>query len=370
MSLRDQLIAAQNNHAPPTQQQQPLVHAPPASSYGAHQSQQSSQQHHHDQVMAIQSYGMPHQGADLAHPHGDAANPNTQGTAPAKKGRNQRELSNTKRAAQNRAAQRAFRLRKEQHINQLQQDIKRYGTAEHNLHIVQQENSALRAYITELQTRMTEKNMSYPPAPEPMPLRSAEMSTDDNQSPPLHDQDQDQTYPNTSDRQPSQHNQHDQQHHYPINSPPQSHAAVVHVYPPPTLTPSHDQHHHRHDPLVHTQHAHHDSANDPLPPGAISQLQAAAAQAGDMDRPHAPSPTHRDHHQQAHPQDAQYNAHGDLSDDFVDINTLDPQLRSSLELELELFGDDSDTFFQIDGILPSGADVIDHQWDPLADWRL
>jgi hypothetical protein len=59
-----------------------------------------------------------------------------------------------------------------------------------------------------------------------------------------------------------------------------------------------------------------------------------------------------------------------LSDDFVDINTLDPQLRSSLELELELFGDDSDTFFQIDGILPSGADVIDHQWDPLADWRL
>lgn len=256
--------------------------------------------------MAIQSYGMPHQSADLAHTHGDAANPNTQGTAPAKKGRNQRELSNTKRAAQNRAAQRAFRLRKEQHINQLQQDIKRYGTAEHNLHIVQQENSALRAYITELQTRMTEKNMSYPPAPEPMPLRSAEMSTDDNQSPPLHDQDQDQTYPNTSDRQPSQHNQHDQQHHYPVNSPPQGHAAVVHVYPPPTLTPSHDQHHHRHDPLVHTQHAHHDSANDPLPPGAISQLQAAAAQAGDMDRPHAPSPTHRDHHQQAHPQDAQY----------------------------------------------------------------
>jgi hypothetical protein len=249
--------------------------------------------------MAIQPYGMTHESPDMTIPHADPANDaNTQGPATGKKGRAQRELSNTKRAAQNRAAQRAFRLRKEQHINKLEDDVKRYQIMEDNCKTLQHENSTLRNYITLLQARMTDKNISYPPVPEQGTLRSLSVSAPDHE----HDhQDQATVYHPVSDQQSTQHHQHDQ-HRYPDPSPPQSHAPSSNAYPQPT----HDQQHHQHELATNPQSSHQDPANDPLPAAAISQLQAAAAQAGSMDRPHSISPTHPDQHQRPHSQDPQY----------------------------------------------------------------
>ena len=248
--------------------------------------------------MAIQPYGMTHESPDLAIPHADPTNPaDTQGPASGKKGRAQRELSNTKRAAQNRAAQRAFRLRKEQHINKLEDDVKRYQIMEDNCKTLQNENSALRHYITLLQAKMTDKNISYPPVPDQAPLRSVSLSAPDHQQ---EHQDQDTAYHPVHDQQSIQqhHQQQHDQHRYPDPSSSQSHAASSNAYPQST----HDQQHHQHD----AQSTHQEAASDSLPAAAISQLQAAAAQAGDIDRPHSMSPTHHDQQQQPHSQDSQY----------------------------------------------------------------
>ncbi|KAI5246726.1 hypothetical protein E4T42_06222 [Aureobasidium subglaciale] len=305
MSLRDQLIAAQNNHAP-----LPQPHQPPANAYGAHHPQQSSPQHHHEQVMAIQSYGMPHQASDLGHPHADPSDPTAQGGAAGKKGRAQRELSNTKRAAQNRAAQRAFRMRKEQHINKLEDDLKRYLVMEDNYKALQHETFALRDYIAELQTRMTEKNITFPPAPSRAQMRTASLSAPDSH---ISQDDSEHVYHHADEHHDQldphdQQSQHDQrgQHHYADVSPPQSHAASPNAYPMPTFTATNHQPHHQHAPATSSEHVHHDPVNDPLPAAAISQLQAAAAQAGDMEPSHTAPPTLHDQQQQAHPQDPQY----------------------------------------------------------------
>ncbi|KAI4727529.1 hypothetical protein E4T49_04682 [Aureobasidium sp. EXF-10728] len=380
MSLRDQLIAAQNNHAPP-QPQQPHQHAQPTNSYNAHQSHQQSIHHHHNPAMAIQPYGMTHESPDLSLPHTDPADPNTQGAAAGKKGRAQRELSNTKRAAQNRAAQRAFRLRKEQHINKLEDDLKQYLVMEENFKTLQRENGALRDYITLLQSKMTEKNISFPPTPDQGPMRAASLSAPDNQ--PIH-QDHDPVYHPAPVQQPAHHDQHDhhEQHRYPDPSPSQSHAAPSNVYPPP----SHDQQHHQHDPAIHTQPAPQDAASDSLPAAAISQLQAAAAQAGSMNRPPSPPPTHHGQHRQPHPQDPQYvraseyPAHKRLRLDspphqtrgFIDFTEIGKQSEFSDNFD-ELFDDKvaPAVLIKDGGIdLASGALVINHQCDSLADWAL
>lgn len=248
--------------------------------------------------MAIQPYAMTHESPDLSIPHADPAN--TQAPATGKKGRAQRELSNTKRAAQNRAAQRAFRLRKEQHINKLEDDVKRYQIMEDTCKTLQQENSALRHYITLLQTKMTDKNISYPPVPDQAPLPSAPLSAPDHQQQQQH-QEQDTAYHPVHDQQPVQHHPHEQ-HHYPDPSPPQSHVASSNVYPQSI----HDQQHHQHQLSASAQSTHQEAPSDQIPAAAISQLQAAAAQAGSIDRPHSNSPTHPDQHQQPQSQDSQY----------------------------------------------------------------
>ncbi|KAG9687664.1 hypothetical protein KCU95_g10830, partial [Aureobasidium melanogenum] len=299
MSLRDQLIAAQNNHAPP-QPQQPHQHAAPTT-YAAHPSHPPPPHHQHDPVMAIQPYAMTHDSPDLGHPHSDpAADANAQGPAAGKKGRAQRELSNTKRAAQNRAAQRAFRLRKEQHINKLEEDLKQYLVMEENYKTLEHENLALRNYISLLQSKLSDQNIDFPPAPEQASMRSASIS--DNQS---SHQEQGPIYHPVPNQQPAQHDHHPhhEQHRYPDPSPAQSHGGPSNVYPQST----HDQHHqHQHEPPTNAQPVPQDHANDSLPAAAISQLQAAAAQAGTMDRPRSPPQTQHDQHQQSHPQDPQY----------------------------------------------------------------
>ncbi|KAH0389503.1 hypothetical protein KCU89_g16606, partial [Aureobasidium melanogenum] len=211
-------------------------------------------------------------------------------------------LSNTKRAAQNRAAQRAFRLRKEQHINKLEEDLKHYLVMEENYKTLQHENLALRNYVSLLQSKCSDQNIDFPPAPEQGPLRTASLS--DNQ--PSH-QDQGPIYHSVPDQQPAQHDQHPhhEQHRYPDPSPTQSLGAPSNVYPQPTHDQHQHHHHHQHEQPSNAQTAHQGPVNDSLPAAAISQLQAAAAQAGTMDRPRSPPQTQHDHHQ-SHPQDPQY----------------------------------------------------------------
>jgi len=80
-----------------------------------------------------------------------------------RKGR--RELSTSKRAAQNRAAQRAFRQRKEEYIKQLKDQVKEFEQLCEMYKALQTENYSLRDYIINLQSRLLETQGEIPPAP-------------------------------------------------------------------------------------------------------------------------------------------------------------------------------------------------------------
>ncbi|KAK4126245.1 hypothetical protein N657DRAFT_654669 [Parathielavia appendiculata] len=76
-----------------------------------------------------------------------------------------RELSQSKRAAQNRAAQRAFRQRKEGYIKKLEQQVRDYGEMEITFKALQAENYALRDYVLRLQSRLLDTHGEYPQPP-------------------------------------------------------------------------------------------------------------------------------------------------------------------------------------------------------------
>ncbi|KAI4865803.1 hypothetical protein F4820DRAFT_447728 [Hypoxylon rubiginosum] len=76
-----------------------------------------------------------------------------------------RELSQSKRAAQNRAAQRAFRQRKEHYIKKLEQQVRDYGEMEHSFKAIQNDNYALREYIIQLQSRLLDLQVELPQPP-------------------------------------------------------------------------------------------------------------------------------------------------------------------------------------------------------------
>jgi len=76
-----------------------------------------------------------------------------------------RELSQSKRAAQNRAAQRAFRQRKEGYIKKLESDLQNLGAVQSTCQALQAENLALRQYIYVLQSRLMETAGQCPPPP-------------------------------------------------------------------------------------------------------------------------------------------------------------------------------------------------------------
>ncbi|KJZ79293.1 hypothetical protein HIM_01444 [Hirsutella minnesotensis 3608] len=91
-----------------------------------------------------------------------------------------RELSQSKRAAQNRAAQRAFRQRKEGYIKKLEQQVREYNDMEQTFKAMQSENYALREYVIHLQSRLLDIqgeipqpppniNLAQPSAPPPPP---------------------------------------------------------------------------------------------------------------------------------------------------------------------------------------------------------
>ncbi|KAI1431498.1 hypothetical protein GGR50DRAFT_63440 [Xylaria sp. CBS 124048] len=77
-----------------------------------------------------------------------------------------RELSQSKRAAQNRAAQRAFRQRKEHYIKKLEQQVREYTEMEHTYKAIQNDNYALREYVIQLQSRLLDLQVE-PPLPPP-----------------------------------------------------------------------------------------------------------------------------------------------------------------------------------------------------------
>ncbi|KAH8802700.1 hypothetical protein F5884DRAFT_887423 [Xylogone sp. PMI_703] len=76
-----------------------------------------------------------------------------------------RELSQSKRAAQNRAAQRAFRQRKEGYIKKLEEQVREMNALEDNYKAIQTENYSLREYIIHLQSRLIESQGEYPQPP-------------------------------------------------------------------------------------------------------------------------------------------------------------------------------------------------------------
>ncbi|KAI0482454.1 hypothetical protein GGR56DRAFT_670334 [Xylariaceae sp. FL0804] len=100
--------------------------------------------------------GMPPQG--LLGPEGDESS--ADGARKAK-----RELSQSKRAAQNRAAQRAFRQRKEHYIKKLEIQVREYGEMEQTFKAIQNDNYALREYVIQLQSRLLDLQVELPQPP-------------------------------------------------------------------------------------------------------------------------------------------------------------------------------------------------------------
>ncbi|KAL1898426.1 hypothetical protein Cpir12675_001892 [Ceratocystis pirilliformis] len=82
--------------------------------------------------------------------------------------RAKRELSTTKRAAQNRAAQRAFRQRKENHIRKLEIDNANYAIMEKRWKEIEAENHSLREYCVHIQRRLLDLQGKCPPPPVPL----------------------------------------------------------------------------------------------------------------------------------------------------------------------------------------------------------
>ncbi|KAK4193880.1 putative transcription factor kapC [Podospora australis] len=80
-------------------------------------------------------------------------------------GRKKRELSQSKRAAQNRAAQRAFRQRKEGYIKTLEQQVKELGEISAAFKALQAEHYSLREYAGHLQARLIDITGECPPPP-------------------------------------------------------------------------------------------------------------------------------------------------------------------------------------------------------------
>ncbi|SZF00525.1 unnamed protein product [Blumeria hordei] len=76
-----------------------------------------------------------------------------------------RELSQSKRAAQNRAAQRAFRQRKEGYIKKLEEQVRELHNMNDSLKASQAENYSLREYIIHLQSRLIESQGECPQPP-------------------------------------------------------------------------------------------------------------------------------------------------------------------------------------------------------------
>lgn len=91
--------------------------------------------------------------------------------SPAPAPRARRNLSSTKRAAQNRNAQKAFRQRKEKYFKELEASAAQVPELQKTIEDLRQENMHLRDYTMALQTRLIElnPNMVFPMVPHRSP---------------------------------------------------------------------------------------------------------------------------------------------------------------------------------------------------------
>lgn len=76
-----------------------------------------------------------------------------------------RPLSTSKRAMQNRQAQRAFRLRKEMYVKELESKVQELKASKDTIDMLRQENIQLRDYILSLQSRLIEHPAGVPTPP-------------------------------------------------------------------------------------------------------------------------------------------------------------------------------------------------------------
>ncbi|KAK5128159.1 hypothetical protein LTR16_002634 [Cryomyces antarcticus] len=216
MSLREHLLAAQ---APITSHALPQASSAQVAPVASMHASSSASPHDHQvdpSAFAAQVYSMSageSGGDDVIGPDGK---------------RTKRELSTSKRAAQNRAAQRAFRQRKEGYIKKLEDENKSLLALQQNYKTIQEENYQLRDYILNLQSRLLESQSDFPQPPPNIQLP--------------HPQDAMQQVQNPNQAQ------------YSIPSQGQT---------PQTTAGSRQQ-------------------SPPITSAAVSQLQAAAAQAGEL----------------------------------------------------------------------------------------
>jgi len=82
------------------------------------------------------------------------------------------------RAAQNRAAQRAFRQRKEGYIKKLEEQVREHHVLEENYKAIQAENYSLREYIIHLQSRLIDNQQEYPDPPPNINLSNPQPRTE------------------------------------------------------------------------------------------------------------------------------------------------------------------------------------------------
>ncbi|OBT43726.1 hypothetical protein VE00_05593 [Pseudogymnoascus sp. WSF 3629] len=167
--LRAQLAAVINN--PPNQhqsqqqqqqQQHPHHQPPPPHLIHGYNDVASNSASPHNIDPAIAGAAHAHHALDMmgGSAGGDSGDDNGDGRKGGK-----RELSQSKRAAQNRAAQRAFRQRKEGYIKKLEEQVRELHTLEDNYKVIQNENYSLRDYILQLQRRLLESQGEYPQPP-------------------------------------------------------------------------------------------------------------------------------------------------------------------------------------------------------------
>ncbi|KAK4619659.1 Putative transcription factor kapC [Fulvia fulva] len=161
MSLREQLLSEATGSAPPPYPPAPIARSGHVDHPYPHSDSQSPHDHHLDPSVT---------GQQVAYAMSGGENPDDGLSPEARKGK--RELSTSKRAAQNRAAQRAFRQRKEGYIKKLEEQVKDYQNMEQNYKALQNENYQLREYILSLQSRMLENQSDFPPAPPHINLSS------------------------------------------------------------------------------------------------------------------------------------------------------------------------------------------------------
>ncbi|PGH11942.1 hypothetical protein AJ80_06907 [Polytolypa hystricis UAMH7299] len=153
--LHEQLLAAQLHHPVPPPRPQP-------GAAGAHLQPTSASPRDHNNIdPAIAGTPNPLTTGMMQPPQPQP----TDDGSDSRKIYGKRELSTSKRAAQNRAAQRAFRQRKESYIRKLEEQVKEYETFSESFKAIQAENYQLREYIISLQSRLIDSQNEVPELP-------------------------------------------------------------------------------------------------------------------------------------------------------------------------------------------------------------